>query len=190
MICKCEKEEKNRRIKCPILLLFLILSVLGLVTVIVLSQGGNRGGNTAETTVPTENLGDGVGLVIDPNAKNNQLSQNDSTVEQDVAISGRGFMTISANKKEVTADFYNPKENMERYYLTFELRLYSNNEQGYEVLYTSGLVEPGKHITQITLSRGLEKGIYEAVVRVQPYRMNEKKTLTNNADMKIKLIVK
>ena len=58
------------------------------------------------------------------------------------------------------------------------------------MLYSSGLVEPGKHIQQITLSRGLEKGVYEAVVHVQPYRMSEARTLTNNADIKTVLIVK
>lgn len=190
MIWKSEKEKKSSRVKWLILLILLILLVLGIILRIMLFQGVNHGGNLVEMTVSPENLCEGVGLVIDPNEENYQLPENDNTEEQKVAISGQGTMVIPANKKQITVDFYNPKENTELYYLTFELRIYNNSKQGYEVLYTSGLVEPGKHINRITLSRKLEKGMYEAVVHVQPYRMNKEKTRTNNADMKIKLIVK
>lgn len=187
MICEREKEKKNRREKWLILLLLLILLVLGMG--ILLSSGEVREENATVTAVPEENTGDGVGLVIDPDAKNSQLAGKSNTKKQDVAISGRSSMTIPAHEKEVTVDFYNPKENKELYYLTFQLRLFHDNQQGYEILYTSGLVEPGKRINRITLSRGLEQGMYDAVIHVQPYRMNQVKTLTNNADMKIKLIV-
>lgn len=105
-------------------------------------------------------------------------------------IIGREALTISADTKEAAVDFVNPEENAQLYYLTFELRLYNDNGQDYEVLYTSGLVEPGKRIGSVTLSRELEKGVYNAVVHVQPYRMNEERTPTNNADMKMKLIVR
>lgn len=131
----------------------------------------------------------GVGLTIDSNAQDKKTAENKDE-EQGVSISGRDSITIPANKKEITVDFYNPEENTGLYYLTFELRLYNNSVQGYEVLYTSELVEPGRHINHITISHGLKNGVYDAVIHVQPYRMNEEKALTNNADMKTKLIVK
>ena len=175
----CEKREKNR--KWLILVLLLIFLLFVMMMCILFTQ--------RKIPDPPEMTGGGVGLVIDPNAENGSPYEYDDISEQGVVIAGWESVTVPANRKEVEVDFFNPKENTRLYYLTFELRLYSNNGQDYEVLYTSGLVEPGKHINRITLSRELEKGVYEAVIHVQPYRMNEEKTITNNADMRIKLIV-
>lgn len=181
MNCKCKK--------WLVLLILLILLLSGIIIGFIFCLKEKQDKNSSEIIKPSMDSDGGVGLIIDPNAENDQLSVNENTMEQDVVISGRGTITLSANKKDVTIDFYNPKENAERYYLTFELRINNDSKQGYEVLYTSGLVEAGKHINQITLSRELDKGVYEAVVHVQPYRMNEEKSLTNNADMKTLLIV-
>lgn len=185
-----EKREKEKsRVKWLVLLLFLLLLLLGLAIMIILLQRKcNR--NITEPAVSTEDLEDGVGLIIDSDAENSRSPENLNNEKQDVAISGWGSISIPVNQKEIAVNFYNPEENADLFYLTFELRLFNENEKNYEVLYTSGLVEPGKYINQITLSHGLEKGVYDAVVHVQPYRMNETKTRTNNADMKIKLIVK
>ncbi len=113
----------------------------------------------------------------------------DNTVSKGISVPGWNSLSIPKNKKEVTVDFYNPEENEGLYHLTFELRLPDESEQGYEVLYKSGLVDPGLHIQNITLSRELDAGIYDAMIHVQPYRMDEQKTATNNADMQTQLIV-
>ena len=60
---------------------------------------------------------------------------------------------------------------------------------GYEILYKSGLIEAGNHIQKVTLSRGLAEGTYNAVIFVQPYRMDGV-TPTNNAETEVVLIVK
>lgn len=109
-------------------------------------------------------------------------TENEST---GIAIPGWGSMTIPAGQTEVAVDLPNPDANEGQYYLTFELSL---KETG-EVLYTSGLVPPGKTIQKITLSRPLEAGSYPAVIHVQPYKMDEEQTPTNNADMETELIV-
>lgn len=189
MLEKEKKQQKNGRVKWTVLLLLLLILILGTVTLIILLQRGNHVENIMEIIVSNENSGSGVGLVIDPDAASGLSSKGDNTAERDVAISGRKSIAIPADKKEITIDFYNPKENEGAYYLTFELRLCDDSEQGYEVMYTSGLVEPGNHIDRIELSRALEKGTYDAIVHIQPYRMNEEKTLTNNADIKTRLIV-
>ena len=164
----------------------LIILLLGIVICLLLVRWRGCGENREGIPAPPESAGGGVELTVDPDAEKENVS-SDSVLEKGVVIAGRGAMTFPAGKKEVPVDLYNPEDNEGLYYLTFELRLYDGQE--YEVLYTSGLVEPGKHIYRITLSRSLEKGVYEAVIHVQPYRMNEEKTPTNNADMKIRLIV-
>lgn len=186
---ECQKEEKNSKLKWSVLFLLLIIIILTISIGIVFLIIKIRSVNTTKIIVSNENISGGVGLVINPDAENS-ISNENNTAEQGVAISGWGTMVIPAGEEEITVDLYNPKENDGLYYLTFELRLYNTSEQDYEVLYTSGLVEPGKHINKITLSHGLEKGEYEAVVHVQPYRMNKEKTITNNADMNIVIIVK
>lgn len=125
-------------------------------------------------------------LEIDPNAGEYVAP---APVEQPggegIAIPGWGSITIPAGQTAVTVDFPNPEANADKYYLSFELRLKDSGE----VLYTSGLVKPGLHIQQITLSRALEAGTYAAIVHVQPYKMDEAQTATNNADMETELIV-
>ena len=132
--------------------------------------------------------GGGVGLIVDPNQGDYVAPEKETAVG--IAIPGWGEITLPPNTTDIVVDFYNPEENAGRYYLTYELRLPNENEpSGYEVLYKSGLIEPGKHIQRITLTHGLPEGEYEGTIHVQPYKMDAKFTPTNNADLKTKLIV-
>lgn len=128
----------------------------------------------------------GAVLIVDPNAGEYVEPER----APGVTIPGFGSMTIPANTKELKGiDLYNPIENEGWYYLTFRLCLLDENEQASEVLYTSQLVPPGKYIQDITLSRGLTPGEYDAVMQVQPYRIADK-SQTNNAELKLLIIVK
>lgn len=124
-------------------------------------------------------------LSIDPAAGEYVEPEQAPSPSTGVAIPGWGSMTIPAGKTEVAVNLPNPEANEGAYYLSFTLRLKDTDE----VLYTSGLVPPGQTIQKITLSRPLTAGSYAAVVHVQPYKMDEEQTPTNNADMETKLIV-
>lgn len=124
-------------------------------------------------------------MQVDPAAGDYVAPEENSAGETGIAIPGWGSMTIPAGERKVAVNLPNPEANSGKYYLTFELRL---KESG-EVLYTSELVPPGKTIQKITLSRPLEAGSYPAVIHVQPYKMDEEQTPTNNADMETELIV-
>lgn len=127
---------------------------------------------------------------IDPSAKEYEEPAGDPTDVQGVSIPGWKELHLEAGEKDVSVDFYNPEANEGKYYLTFELRLENEDGNGtYEVLYRSGLVEPGLHIQNISLERTLEEGTYNATIHVQPYRMDAEKTPTNNADIKTILTV-
>ncbi|MCM1133182.1 MAG: hypothetical protein NC340_06885 [Ruminococcus flavefaciens] len=126
---------------------------------------------------------------IDPNAGEYVEPEKEDNSSKGISIPGWNSLSIPKNKKDVSVDFFNPEENEGMYHLTFELRIPDESEQGYEVLYKSGLVDPGLHIQNITLSHELEAGTYDATIHVQPYRMDEQKTATNNADMQTQLIV-
>ena len=132
---------------------------------------------------------EGPGLTIDPNAQASTTGAGYIDSGMGVSVQGFESMVIPANTKRVKVNFHNPSANEGRYYLTFELRIPNDSEQGYEVLYSSGLVLPGMTILEIEMTCGLEAGVYNAVLHVQPYRMDEDLTPVNNADLKIALAV-
>ena len=148
-----ENKNKGAWIKWAILgALVIIIILLLLRSCGVDGPGGND-----------VNIGIGGGLVVDPDA-GEYVPPEKPSPSKGVAIPGWGTITIPINKSEdIVVDFYNPIANEGLYYLTFELRLPNDSEQGYEVLYKSGLVEPDKHIQRINLSRPLEAGIYDAI---------------------------
>lgn len=93
---------------------------------------------------------------------------------------------------EVATTLKNPEANADWYYLTFEMRLPIVDEEtgaeGYEVIFTTGLIPPGQYCNKITLTRALEPGEYNVILHVQPYRISDM-TPTNNADAETLLIV-
>ena len=177
-----KENDKKKKKKWLILLLLLLLLLIAAGIILAMNRKNREGEDSAG----------GVGLVVDENAGDQIESQDDRSEDAPgVAIPGWGTITIPAGETEVTSvDFYNPDENADYYNLTFELRIKDDSSEGYEVLYSSQLVPPGKHLQKITLSRPLEAGTYEAVIHVQPYKMDDAQTPTNNADMETSLIVK
>ena len=146
----------------------------------------NSGLNTTNTTPDVAATGT-PSLQIDQNATDEKAAEH-SEPEKNVAIPGYKTMTFAAGSKTVSVDLFNPEKNT-GYYLTFEVRI-PDSEGYYETLYTSDLVEGGKHLYQITLSHALSAGIYErCILHVQPYTVDEL-TPTNNADVEFTLIVK
>jgi hypothetical protein len=119
-----------------------------------------NGGNHGTTDLPANNAGGGV------------------------AIPGWSSISIPSGETEVTVDLPNPIANDGKYFLSFEMRTAETNE----VLFTTGYVAPGQSINKVTLTRPLEAGTYNVIVRVQPCRADG--SLTNNADMNTVLIVK
>ena len=136
-----------------------------------------------------DSSGDGEGgLKIDTNAGDYVVPVVDSKVEPNVAIPGWGRITLPANREYVTVNFHNPKENEGLYYLTFELRLLTD-DGSYLSLNTTPPVYPGEYFTDIKLNQTLSpRPKYDAVIHVQPYRISDG-TPTNNANMKTTLMV-
>lgn len=169
-----EKKSKSNRIWkiLVILLLILLLFVVttGVVIFVPLIQ---------EAFTPSS----GVGMNPDPFAG----KYVDKEKEPNVLIPGWSTITIPANTEVVeTVVLSNP--NSGNYYLTYKLSLLDENGVISETLYESGLLPPGEYIQTITLSRGLAKGEYNAMMEVQPYRISDQ-TPTNNAKSRLKLIV-
>ena len=133
-----------------------VLIVLIILSVLFLYR------NSTDTTPDKENNVDGL--------------SNKEVIEEVEEILLPGFDVL---------DISNPGRllcNMnEKFYLQFSIILTDTDE----VIYSSGLVEYDSYINSIELSRDLEKGMYEAMVFIQPYDMAMNKT--NSALIRIKL---
>lgn len=128
------------------------------------------------------------GVVLDPNATD-ELPGEEQGASPGVTVAGFSSLTIPPELDTIAIDLYNPIENNGLYYMTFEFRLPDESEQGYEVLFKTGYIAPGKHIYQVTLSHGLPAGEYTAQMLIQPYRMIDL-TPTNNVSAVVALTVK
>lgn len=163
----------RKKILIALIILLLLLLIGGGIYLLTQGNGAaQRAGSTA--------------LSIDPNAGEYAAPDPEETdSDGGITIPGWGSISLPAGQTQVTVDFPNPAANADKYYLSFELRLKDTDE----TLCTTGLVPLGQTIQTITLSRALEAGEYAAVIRVQPYRMDEAQTPTNNADMETTLVV-
>lgn len=189
---KAKKAHRNARGKGGAASLIALLALLAVTVGLFVwqNQSANRGAPEA-TLSPTVEPSPTVELQIDPNA-GELVTPTPAPTEPGVAIPGWGSITLPAGVTEAATTLKNPEANEGWYYLTFEMRLPTvdeeTGEESYEVLFTTGLIPPGQYCNQVTLTRALEPGEYNVILHVQPYRMSDK-TPTNNADTETVLIV-
>lgn len=178
--------HRQQRKRMQLLIALLAVVVLAVVAALVWKYAQPEAIPAATATpAPTAEL------EIDPNA-GELVTPTPAPTEPGVAIPGWGSITLPAGVTEAATTLKNPEANEGWYYLTFEMRLPTvdeeTGEESYEVLFTTGLIPPGQYCNQVTLTRALEPGEYNVILHVQPYRMSDK-TPTNNADTETLLIV-
>lgn len=100
-----------------------------------------------------------------------------------IAIPGYPSISLPAHTKDVQAALVNPAGNP--CYFQFELVLKDGNES----LYRSGLVPPGKAVTNLTLARELPAGEYEATIKISTTSLADGKAPMNGANVETRLIV-
>ena len=181
---RSRRRQQAKRMQLIVALLAVAVLAVGAVLIWKSTQPEATPTVTAAPTVTAE-------LEIDPNA--GALSTpTPAPTEPGVAIPGWGSITLPAGVTEASTTLKNPEANADWYYLTFEMRLPTVDEEtgaeSYEVLFTTGLIPPGQYCNKVTLTRALEPGEYNVILHVQPYRISDK-TPTNNADMETVLVV-
>ena len=160
--------------KKVIRLVLICLLVIIAVVIAVLAARSHKSDNLAP------------GIVYEPSTKND----SDTAVEEtptlpDISIPGWSGIKLPANSKTAQVSLHNPIENAEYYDLSFSLSFADTDE----TIFTTGLVRPGEKCSQVSLERELEPGEYNAILFVQPYLLDATHTPTNNAALKILLIV-
>ena len=130
--------------------------------------------------------GTAAGADIDPNAGDwdgsiPQAPKGNPDAEN-IAVPGYPEIYLPAGQTEVDVAFANPEGNP--CYFTFQLVLKENDE----VLYESKQVPPGEAITKATLSRALDAGSYEAVLKITTASIKDLSPM-NGANMETTLKV-
>lgn len=121
---------------------------------------------------------------VDPDAEVVTEQEEESEEKREgIEIPGYPSLFINAGENEVSAILENPDGNP--CYFVFELILSSSGES----LYRSGLIPPGHAISGFSISRSLEAGEYDAVLRISTYSLEDGVTPMNGADMKTVLVV-
>lgn len=118
---------------------------------------------------------------LDPDAATPE-GETESGKPDGIRIPGYPEITIPADTQEVTMNLMNPEGNP--CYFTFELVLKDTGE----TLYQSKMVEPGKAITQVTLSKALEAGEYPAVIKISTAALEDGRAM-NGANVETVLKV-
>ena len=122
---------------------------------------------------------------IDPNAKDygDLFVAPDEVEPGNLSAPGYDKVTFPAGERHVQNVLPNPEVNP--CYFRFSLILPDTNE----TLYRSGLVPPGTAITDVTLSRPLEKGTYRLEIVIEAVSLEDRSAM-NGITMEVVLTVR
>ena len=178
------KNDSQIVISKKTLSLSLIVLLLLIVGVVALALNWNHWFGSAPNGPSSSQAGN---LDIDENAGDwNGQQLPDKTEDKPavgIKIPGYPSITLPKNQKTVNVALLNPEGNP--CYFTFELVLKDTNE----TLYTSKLVPPGKAITEITMTKALSAGEYDAIIKITTTSLADGSAM-NGANVETVLIVK
>lgn len=157
----------------------LIILIIILITALLVVGGVVVYNNFfAEQPAASEGVAGRISSDWDAGNDNKAVPKNSGT-----QIPGYDTAEMNAGDTSLHLSIGNPKVNECGFYATLKL------EDG-TVLYESELLEPGYGLTEIPLSKTLDKGEYTAIVCYECVTLDEKHTPLNSAESEFKLIVK
>ena len=164
--------------------LSLIVLLLLLVGVVALALNWNNWFGDVPDGPSSSQTGN---LDIDPGADDwngeKLPDKTDNAPATGIKIPGYPSITLPKDQKTVNVALLNPKGNP--CYFTFELVLKDTGES----LYQSKLVPPGKAITEITMSKALSAGEYDATIKITTTSVTDGSAM-NGANVETVLIMK
>ena len=177
------KNDSQIVISKKTLIISLIVLLLLIVGVVTLALNWNNWFGIAPDGPSSSQTGD---LDIDPGADDwdgqKLPDKTDDAPAVGIKIPGYPSITLPKDQKTVNVALLNPEGNP--CYFTFEIVLKDTGES----LYKSKLVPPGKAITEITMSRALSAGEYNATIKITTSL--EDGSAMNGANVETVLIVK
>ena len=178
------KNDSQIVISKKTLSLSLIVLLLLIVGVFALALNWNNWFGSAPDGPSSSQIGD---LDIDPGADDwngeKLPDKTDDAPAAGIKIPGYPSITLPKDQKTVNVALLNPEGNP--CYFTFEIVLKDTGDS----IYKSKLVPPGKAITEITMSRALPAGEYDATIKITTTSLEDGSAM-NGANVETVLIVK
>ena len=178
------KNDSQIVISKKTLSLSLIVLLLLIAGVITMALNWNKWFGDVPDGPSSSQTGD---LDIDPGADDwngeKLPDKTDDAPAAGIKIPGYPSITLPKDQKTVNVALLNPEGNP--CYFTFEIVLKDTGES----LYKSKLVPPGKAITEITMSKALSAGQYEATIKITTTSLEDGSAM-NGANVETVLIVK
>ena len=178
------KNESQIVISKKTLIIALVIILLLLVSTVIVALNWDQWFGAAPSTGPSSFPS---GMEIDENAGRwDGQSLPDKTEDAPavgIKIPGYPSITLPKDQKTVNVALLNPEGNP--CYFTFTLVLKDTGE----TLYQSKLVPPGQAITEITMSRALAAGEYNATIQIATTSLEDGSAM-NGANVETVLIVK
>ena len=178
------KNDSQIVISQKTLIISLIVLLLFFVGIVTLALNGNHWFGDVPDGPSSSQTGD---LDIDPGADDwdgeKLPDKTDDAPAAGIKIPGYPSITLPKDQKTVNVALLNPEGNP--CYFTFEIVLKDTGES----LYKSKLVPPGKAITEITMSKALSAGQYEATIKITTTSLEDGSAM-NGANVETVLIVK
>lgn len=181
-------------VKKDVILALILLFIVGILAIVGLACGlafiiDTNGDGEETTTAPDVldvNQQQGLGELDLPEKVEDMGSKN-------VTMNGIAQINFKAGQLEQNFILSNSEKNKDICFVVFTIYLDANEngaiDDADEVLYKSGLVQPGYSISRFNISRTLEAGEYKAIVHQQPYSFDQARTPLNNFVVKTDLIV-
>ena len=178
------KNDSQIVISKKTLSLSLIVLLLLIVGVVTLALNWNNWFGSAPDGPSSSQTGD---LDIDPGADDwdgqKLPDKTDNAPAAGIKIPGYPSITLPKDQKTINVALLNPEGNP--CYFTFEIVLKDTGER----LYKSKLVPPGKAITEITMSKALPAGEYNATIKITTASLTDGSAM-NGANVETVFIVK
>ena len=189
-----DRQRRRRKQKQTQWLIALLAVVILAVAAVLIWQSTKPEATPAATPAATATPAPTAELEIDPNA-GELVTPTPAPTEPGVAIPGWGSITLPAGVTEAATTLKNPEANEGWYYLTFEMRLPTvdeeTGEESYEVLFTTGLdpagavLQPGDAHPRAGAGR-VQRHSARAALPHERQDSNKQRRYRNGADCGIK----
>ena len=178
------KNDSQIVISKKTLIISLIVLLLLMVGVVTLALNWNNWFGDVPDGPSSSQTGD---LDIDPGADDwdgqKLPDKTDDAPAVGIKIPGYPSITLPKDQKTVNVALLNPEGNP--CYFTFEIVLKDTGES----IYKSKLVPPGQAITEITMTKALSAGEYNATIKITTTSLEDGSAM-NGANVETVLIVK
>lgn len=121
---------------------------------------------------------------LDPNSQDykGKLQRPENWDANSILIPGFDDLHMNADSDTIYVAFSNPKENPCYFQYTIVL------DKTEEIIYTSGLIEPGKAVVKETLNKPFPEGVYPITIKIRSYSLEDYEKELNGGAVQTNLV--